>query len=238
MSEWHYGMAVEMQRGNTSLHSLQFFNNKGEAVHKIFSTPKSNVEAYHTIVSTFKAKEQVPLTDVDRTPYPEKIEKLDEEIDITGFQDTWKNLQDTHDFFPMLKKYNVARTQGFRLAPKGMTRQVDNQAVVRVLQTVADRGVSIMCFLHSKGVVQIHTGEIKNLKFFNEWYNIMDPKFNLHLNMSGVAETWIVKKPTVDGIVTSLELFDEKGDLITYFFGARKPGKPELEEWRAIIEEV
>jgi putative hemin transport protein len=95
-----------------------------------------------------------------------------------------------------------------------------------------------MCFLHSKGVVQIHTGEIKNLKFFNEWYNIMDPKFNLHLNMSGVAETWIVKKPTVDGIVTSLELFDEKGDLITYFFGARKPGKPELEEWRAIIEEV
>ncbi len=238
MNEWHYGLAVEMPRGTSRLYSFQFFNKKGEAVHKIFSTPRSNIEAYHNLVKAFTASEQLPITEADNTPYKAKATKPDSEIDVIAFQDAWRNLKDTHDFFGMLRKYKVARKQGLRLAPKGFTKQMDNDAVVRTLQKAAENQVSIMCFLHSKGAIQIHTGTVKNLKFYGDWYNVLDPKFNLHLNMSTVKETWIVKKPTNDGIVTSLELFDENGDLITYFFGARKPGKPELESWRAIISEV
>ena len=53
-----------------------------------------------------------------------------------------------------------------------------------------------------------------------------------------VTSFHIWKKPTEDGIVTSLELFDKNGDLIVYFFGERKPGKPELKGWREIIDNV
>ena len=67
---------------------------------------------------------------------------------------------------------------------------------------------------------------------------ILDPKFNLHLKMPSIKQAYIVRKPTEDGIVSSLELFDETGDLIVYFFGARKPGIPELEEWKTILLEV
>ncbi len=239
MNEWHYALAVEMPRGqNNTLYSFQFFNDKGEAVHKIFSTPKSDIDAYHRLVERFKAEEQTPITDADTSPYPEKTVTPDADIDVDGFQDAWRNLKDTHDFFGMLRKYKVARTQGLRLAPEGFTRKIDNEAVVRTLQLAAERKVSIMCFLHSRGCVQIHTGEVKNLKFFGDWYNVMDPKFNLHLSMPAVHESWVVKKPTADGIVTSLELFDAEGNLIVYFFGARKPGIPELEEWRSIIEDM
>jgi putative hemin transport protein len=238
MNEWHYGLAVEMARGNTTMYSLQFFDKKGVAIHKIFSTPKSNIEAYKELVEQFKAIEQTPISDADNSPYPTKEITPDEEIDVAGFQDTWRNLKDTHNFFGMLRKYKVARKQGLRLAPEGFTKQVDKEAVIRTLQAAANEKVSIMCFLHSKGTIQIHTGEIKNLMFHGDWYNVMDPKFNLHLNMSSVKETWIVKKPTDDGIVTSLELFDENGDLITYFFGARKPGNPELDNWRTVIENI
>lgn len=238
MNEWHYGLAVEMPRGNTTMYSFQFFNKKGEAVHKIFSTPKSNIEAYKELVEQFKAEEQTPISDADHSPYPTKEITPDEEVDVAGFQETWRNLKDTHNFFGMLRKYKVARTQGFRLAPEGFTKQIDKEAVIRTLQTAAAEKVSIMCFLHSKGTVQIHTGEVKNLMFHGDWYNVMDPKFNLHLNMNSVKDAWIVKKPTDDGIVTSLELFDENGELITYFFGARKPGVPELKSWRKVIESI
>jgi putative hemin transport protein len=37
-------------------------------------------------------------------------------------------------------------------------------------------------------------------------------------------------------VVTSLELLDENGGVIAQFFGARKPGKPELEEWRGLLK--
>ncbi|MCB0837003.1 MAG: hemin-degrading factor [Bacteroidetes bacterium] len=239
MNEWKYGMAVEMDRGKMGiLYSFQFFNKKGEAVHKVFSTPDSNLEVYHALVKEYQSNDQTPLSDVDHSPYEIKTPLSDEEIDVEGFQEAWKNLKDTHDFFGMLRKFNVTRTQGLRLAPEGFTHKIDNEAVVRTLETAAQREVSIMCFLHSRGCVQIHTGEVKNLKFFGDWYNVMDPKFNLHLNMPGIKETWVVKKPTDDGIVTSIELFDENGELIVYFFGARKPGIPELESWREIVASV
>jgi len=239
MNEWKYGLAVTMHRGKLpTLHSLQFFNARGEAVHKIFSTPKSKTEAYWRLLSRFRAAEQVPISGILSEPEEKPNELPDREIDQAGFQAAWRNLQDTHDFFGMLKDFGVSRTQGLRLAPAGFTRQVDNQAVVRTLQLASEREVPIMCFLHSKGCVQIHTGPVRNLKQLGEWYNVLDPAFNLHLRLDRIAQSWIVKKPTADGIVTSLELFDHEGQLIVYFFGARKPGVPELEAWRDIVTDV
>ena len=239
MDQWKYAFAVTMKREKgQDLHGFQFFNAKGEAVHKIYTTPKSNVEAYHQLVEKYLAPEQAHLTDVDHSPEEKKEETPDAEIDVAGFQEQWLGLKDTHDFFPLLRKHKVSRTQAFRLAPEGHSMKIDNQAVVRMLTLAAEREVSIMCFLHSKGCIQIHTGEVKNLKFFGEWYNVMDPNFNLHLILPEVSESWIIKKPTEDGLVTSLELFDGEGNLIVYFFGARKPGIPELDSWRDIIEKV
>ena len=238
MTQWEYAFAVTLPRGNTQIHSFQFFNARGEAVHKVWTTPKSDLTAYSQLVEKYKAKEQTHDIEIDKTPIEPKTITPDTEIDVKGFQEAWESLTDTHNFFGMLKKYKVTRTQAVRLAPKGFTQQVPNDTVVNMLEQAAKQEVPIMCFLHSKGCVQIHTGKVKNLQYYGSWYNVMDPKFNLHLNMDSIAEAWIVKKPTDDGIVTSLELFDANGDLITYFFGKRKPGIPELESWRSIIENI
>jgi putative hemin transport protein len=45
----------------------------------------------------------------------------------------------------------------------------------------------------------------------------------------------VVEKPTSDGIVTSLEVFDAQGGAMAMFFGARKPGQAELPGWRVIL---
>jgi putative hemin transport protein len=44
-----------------------------------------------------------------------------------------------------------------------------------------------------------------------------------------------VRKPTSDGIVSSVELFDAQGENIAMLFGARKPGSPELAGWRELV---
>ncbi|MEL7222915.1 MAG: ChuX/HutX family heme-like substrate-binding protein [Bacteroidota bacterium] len=238
MNEWVYALAVVMRRGKgKELYSFQFFNARGEAVHKIFSTPKSNIEAYLVIREAYHGDQKPVLLETREKPAV-KAETPDEEIDIAGFQNDWINLQDTHDFFGMLRKYGVSRTQALRLAPDGMVTMVDPLAVETVLKATAEQEVPIMCFVHSGGCIQIHTGEVKKLLWHGNWYNVMDPKFNLHLDTTAIASCYIVRKPTVDGVVTSLELFDEDGQLIVYFFGARKPGKPELGAWRLIADEL
>jgi len=47
-----------------------------------------------------------------------------------------------------------------------------------------------------------------------------------------------VQKPTSDGVVTSVEAFDADGALMAMFFGARKPGQPEQDAWRAIVAKL
>lgn len=236
MNQWVYGLAVVMPRPNgKELYSLQFFNEKGTAVHKIFSTPKSDVVAYHELVKRYRG-EQLPIQIEDRTLPAKAEEKPDAEIDVTSFQQEWRELKDTHNFFGMLRKYGLSRTQALRLAPEGMVTQVDKLAITEVLEAAVVDEVSIMCFVHSPGCIQIHTGEVRRLLWHGSWYNIMDPAFNLHLNTESIDSCYVVRKPTEDGQVTSLEIFDADGQMIVYFFGARKPGKPELESWRSILE--
>jgi len=238
MNEWHFGFLVESLRGNQTTFSLQFFNKKGEAVHKIFTTPKSDAATFFDIAFKYKAQDQHVALAINKDKPQITPELEDAAIDIVAFQEDWRALKDTHDFFGMLRKYKVSRTQGLRLAPEGYTEEVANEAVVSTLEAAVANEVSIMCFVHSKGCIQIHTGPIKKLLTYGDWYNIMDPKFNLHLKLNEVAACWIVKKPTADGIVTSLELYDKDEQLIVYFFGERKPGKPELEGWRSIIADL
>jgi putative hemin transport protein len=65
---------------------------------------------------------------------------------------------------------------------------------------------------------------------------VLDEDFNLHLREDHVAESWVVKKPTPDGAVTSLELYDAHGGQIAQVFGERKPGVPERDDWRALAD--
>jgi len=60
----------------------------------------------------------------------------------------------------------------------------------------------------------------------------------MHLKQNDVYKAWVVKKPTTDGEVTSIELFDREKNLIAQFFGLRKPGIHELEAWRKLVSEI
>lgn len=238
MNEWMYGLFVMMPKNNGKvLYSFQFFNSRGEAVHKIFSTPKTDLAAFRKLVDKYKGSQQ-PIHISDRTPPESSPEKPDEEVDVKAFQQDWLDLKDTHHFFGMLKKHGLSRTQALRLAPTNMVTQVDRMTVANLLEAVAADKTSIMCFVHSPGCIQIHTGPVHRLLWHGNWFNIMDPQFNLHLNVQAIASCYVVRKPTADGQVTSLELFDADGELIVYFFGERKPGKPELKSWRDHVENI
>ena len=110
--------------------------------------------------------------------------------------------------------------------------------VHRLLDEAAIDGTSIMVFVSSSGCIQIHSGPVKRIEPMvtptAQWINVLDAGFNLHLREDMIQNAWIVQKPTDDGVVTSVEIFDANGDLMAMFFGSRKPGVPELQAWRDI----
>lgn len=233
MMHWKYGFAVN----ENERYSFQFFDKSGEAVHKIYLTEESNKAAYEALKEKYKAADQ-ELEITTETYAATPAEKPDAEIDVNGFREAWLGITDTHQFFGILKKFGVSRTQGLRLAPEGYARQLSNEAVETILQKAAEQKAPIMVFAGSRGCIQIHTGEVSRLVRTGPWYNVLDPDFNMHLRTDAIATTWLVRKPSEAGIVTSVEVFDKNGELIVQFFGKRKPGIPELDSWRTIAESV
>ncbi len=230
LNHWKFAFAVV--EGDRK--SLQFFGKDGLALHKIYLTKDSNEAAFDAILEKFKADEQ-HSSFASETVAPKAEEKPDTEIDMEGFQNAWKSLKDTHDFFMMTRKFGVSRTQALRLAPEGFTKKIDSSKVVNVLEDASEKELPIMIFVGNRGIIQIHTGNVKKTLWHQQWFNVMDPDFNLHLDVTKIAEAWIVKKPTEDGEVTAIEVFNKEGDFIVQFFGKRKPGIPELQEWKDLV---
>jgi len=230
MNAWHFGFAVS----EGDRRSLQFFDKDGEAVHKIYLTERSDLRAYEVLIAAYKASEQgVPLQTaaVDKSI----TETPDGEVDVAGFRQAWLDLKDTHRFFGMLQDFAVSRRQAMRLAPEGHATQISVASLKRILEGVSERDLEIMVFIGSRGCIQIHTGKAKKLLQTGPWFNVLDPEFNMHLREDAIESVWLVKKPTEDGIVTSLEAFDADGNVIVQFFGKRKPRIPEREDWRQVV---
>lgn len=232
MSQWTFGFAVN----ESDRHSLQFFDKSGEAVHKIYLIEDSDKQAYQELVTKYTAEDQQETLTVLPAPAP-VAELPDNKININEFQEGWKALQDTHEFHPLLKKFQITRTQALRLAPEDYALRLEVSTLKTILENAAARGQEIMVFTGSAGCIQIHTGPIVKLVETGPWFNVLDPDFNMHLHLDGIDTVWLVKKPTNDGWVHSIEVFDKDGNTIVQFFGKRKPGIPESEGWRTLLTE-
>lgn len=233
MMHWKYAFAVA--EGDRK--SIQIFDKSGEATHKIYVTPLSNVDAFDALVEKFKAEDQNAILTFESYPAPD-AELADSEIDVTTFREGWISLKDSHEFFGLTRTHKLTRTQALRLAPQDYVQKVPNDSARKVLDMASQRQVPIMVFVGNRGCIQIHSGTVNKVMEAGPWYNVLDAKFNLHLNETDIDSAFIVKKPSTDGDVTSLEIFDARGEMIVQFFGERKPGIPELETWRTLVKDL
>ena len=239
---WHAGFAVTeepAQAANPPTHSLQFYDAAGQAVHKIYLREGSDREAFALASARFAAAAQQYAF---RPEPPKAAPRPDELVDARALGAAWAAMTDTHQFFGMLRSLGVERQQSFRLMQDRFAWRAAPGALRTLLQEAAFDGLPIMVFVGSPGCIQIHTGPVQRIEPMEvrgaQWLNVLDPGFNLHLREDRVANAWIVEKPTSDGVVTSVEAFDGDGELMAMFFGARKPGAPELERWRELVREL
>ena len=232
-TRWRHGFAVTERGARGVRHSLQFFDARGVAVHKIYRLDASDQAAYQALVDRFRTTPAA--LDIQPAP-PVEAARPDSEVDTDAFRADWDALQDTHDFFPMLRRHKLQRLQALRLGGPARARRVQTAALRDTLGQAAAQGTPIMVFVGNPGMIQIHTGPVYQLKATGPWFNVLDPGFNLHLREDRITQAYVVAKPTADGQVTSLELFDAAGEQIATLFGKRKPGEAEDPAWRALVD--
>lgn len=229
LQQWEMAFAVD----DNGRQSLQFFDKNGKSLHKVALTENSSITAFSKLVNNFRATNQNSII-LTQECIDSPAELADHDIDIEGFQSSWENLTDSHEFSGLLQRFRVSRTQALRLAPENRAEQISLDSFQDTMVHCLQHTIPLMAFVGNSGCTQIHTGETKNLIDTGNCYQIMNRKFNLSLTSKSIASIWKVAKPSADGDIHSLELFDADGELIVQFFGKRKPGIPELAAWREL----
>ncbi|MDA3873239.1 MAG: hemin-degrading factor, partial [Kiritimatiellae bacterium] len=193
------------------------------------------MEAWGALVAGMRveSEETYPLVPVEVKPTTDS-----RWVDAETFRAAWDQMKDTHEFFPLLKRFGLSRIDALRLAGAERAQCVAPESFARVVTLAAERRAPIMVFVGNRGCIQIHTGPVKKVVKWEDWINVMDPGFTLHLRESRIAEIWVVRKPTSDGTVTSMELYDDAGNEIALLFGERKPGQTERGDWRQLLRDT
>lgn len=241
-AQWHAGFAVAealKSQPGMGTPSLQFFDRHGVAVHKIYTREKTDLDAWQAVIARHtdaQAGREFAVRAEPVTPAPQH------QADATAFSEAWSAMTDTHQFFGLLKQFGLERQHGFRLVEGRFTHRLRKTALRELLMEAAFDGTPIMVFVGSPGCIQIHTGAVRRIDPMEmqgkAWLNVLDPGFNLHLREDLIEQVWVVEKPTADGVVTSVEAFDDRGELMAMFFGARKPGQSERSAWRRIVAQL
>lgn len=234
MRHWYMGFSIETEGRHGKLRSFQFFDRHGTALHKVYLTEKSDIKVYERLSAEFASVDQQPQQQVEPVE-PQAPDRPDSKIDLSGLEEAWNALEDTHDFRNLLDRFGVGRVQALRLVNDALAYRVSTSALSEVLHMAAQNNSTIMIFVGNPGVIQIHSGPIYTVKSKDPWVNVMDDGFNLHVREDRVTSAWVVRKPTNDGIVSSLELYDRDDKTIALIFAKRKEGEAVPEAWNSML---
>ncbi|RKQ38706.1 hemin-degrading factor, partial [Enterobacter sp. R1(2018)] len=216
LHQWASVFHIREANARGERQSIQFFDHQGDALLKVYATDNTDFGAWGRMLAKFIYADNPPLQlkpaeEIVMTPAP----------DARQVEAEWRAMRDVHQFFGLLKRHQLTRQQAFRLVADDLARQVDNVALQQLLQMALRDQNEIMIFVSNRGCVQIFTGVIEKIVPMDNWINIFNPQFTLHLMANAIAESWVTRKPSGDGFVTSLELFAADGTQIAQLYGQR-----------------
>lgn len=243
LGRWASGLLVVEPGAASDAHpktSLQFFDERGVAVHKVFPVHATDRRTWHTLLAASVDLSKALVFDPNLEPL--QAQRGMQVDDPEALARDWAAMTDTHQFFGLLKKHDVERLPALTAVQGRFTRRAAPAALRFALYQAAFSGLSIMAFVGNPGCIQIHTGPVQRIEPMDmngkRWLNVLDPGFNLHLREDLIDQVWVVEKPTEDGIVSSLEVFDAQGQVMAMLFGARKPGQAERQGWKDLLSEI
>lgn len=239
LSHWHYAFAVS----ENNRHSLQFFDQAGDALHKIYLLENSDFAAYESLIDRYQLLQQsTELSDIQR---PAKVgEQPEVTIDAAVLQQQWAAIQDVHEGSRIIRDYGNQSQAVYRALGEDYARLLTRDALAEdsIIEDLLNHLVAeqqpCMIFARNQGAVQSYAGSLHRLLRTGPWFNVLDPDFNLHLRTDLIAEVWRVSKPSAAGRVDSIVVFDDNGQEILIITDNRRRGEQESTGWRAVLERL
>lgn len=231
---WTYAFAVEQATDKGTKRSLQIFDAAGDAVHKIYLRPESNLQEWDVLKTALRHENQSEVLDVaPRKPTDPARGNAEQGAQLRA---EWDKMTDTHQFIRFVHKMKMNRLGAYRVIGAPYVRALDLTAVEDAISQLAGTGIETFTFAGNLGCIQIHHGVINTVKQVGPWFNILDPGYDMHLRTDHIFEVYAVTKSTRDGPTTSIEAFDESGMIILQLFGSRRSKDGDFEAFQSLVQ--
>jgi putative hemin transport protein len=225
---WHAGFAVH----DGGQRSFEFFDDRGRAVHKVFLEPEARKTIFDTLVTRHASSEQTPGV---RTPTLSVVPRPAIPVGGQILREHWTALDDPEDGHALTMNAGLTRGVALGLLGLGWAQPVGRTSMQRMLAWIVADHAPVTIGVASAGAWQRHTGRIRRILTSSRWLVVRDPSFHLRVRTDRIAEGWVVRAPSRDGLVSTLELLDAGGTLIATVAAPRWPGQMEPERWRGLV---
>jgi len=238
-ANWQFSFAqITFTREGQVQRNLVFFDAQGRIVQHLTIDTPDGIAAFEQILTNFRADPQTSEI-VLTAEEPADPVRPDSQVDVPSLIAAWDAITDVHQFSSaVLAKHDVTRLQALRLAGNERAQRLASpDALSALLKAAAKEGLEIMAFVSNSANTQIFTGKINEpTKTAGGWLRVDDDKgLSLAIREAGIDQIWLVKKPSSIGILSTVEVYNAKGEVIVQFYSKREPRKPESDTWRALL---
>ena len=158
---WEYGYLFEECKSNVLERSIQFFNEFGESVHKVFLLPHSHHWYFDDLAKKWADSNQDPGVNVQE-----------------------KSERDQH-----LGKGALAEMIEGRYADQKELIGFDEAQFL--LNSVVQAKLPLIIIVGNDGVEQSHDGVLDEVREHKEWLHLSNQQFNCHLNLKRMPKIFI-----------------------------------------------
>ena len=234
-NEYRYAFAVRSPQGKHELRSIQTSDKCGQALQTIYLKNRDHVFLWDEIVEHFTAQQQKPTFDLGSA---EPVSRSFVDIDLTKLKQEWQQMQHAQDLSEIIKRLGISQHEAVSFIGQPYNRKVEIQAINQLIEQIKEQAIACSVLVRNKGVTQIYSGRFHKTAAMGAWMNVLDPNFNLHILTSAVEDVWVVKKPTQQGLLTSLEAYDKKGRISLEITPINTSEKQDLTEWHQVLEKL
>lgn len=158
-------------------------------------------------------------------------------VEISSVKRSWSELRCSGDIKQLLLGYQVTRLELYGLIGSDYALQIETDAIYDVLRGALDYQIPIMVTVGEEVVLQTYQGLIGEVISTEDWISIQNGQLNFHLQQTLIHSAWIVKKPSLNGMHISLEMFDQSGSVLAIVCGSETYGEVHC-KWRKLLEQV
>lgn len=232
---WEYGWAKSAEATDREFPAIRVVDGHGRSVFSVELTEASDRGAYRELLEAFETDRP---EEFETEPVPEHSSMPVSDVDgetVASFREAWEDLDDPHQFHGILEAHGLDRRVALEVAPEGRALRRETSTLEGLLSGAEEREIPLMLFVANDGCVQIHSDPVTLEEFGEKSIRVGGATLEMEVRADRSEEVWVVEKPTEKSHVTSVEVFDDVGDLAFQVFGERKPGRTERDDWRELV---